>query len=201
MHTEDVLYPPNHVKLTPHFLYQANERMPREDVMALWDLILSGALFEAAAKLEPPSPGADNRGELYQRDPGRGERAQVNGAVCLGRSWVVFCVDSRDRRVLVLKTALTPSQSCIISRRTDTHVVRLPELSPRLVDTHGLGVKLTMVGVELSTPDGELVLGLTDEEAAELSLSIQTALGSGAERERPQNGADALPSSVEKESS
>lgn len=136
---------PCHVKLTSHFLYQANERMPREDILALWGLLYTGALFEAAEKLDGD-----------------------NGAVSVGNTWVVFCIEARDARVLVLKTALNASQARVIHRRSDTRILRLPDLDPRAVEPRGLRVHRTMVGVELETPDSELVLGLSDEEAADL---------------------------------
>lgn len=136
---------PRHVKLTTHFLHQANERMPREDVLAMWDLLYTGALFEAAQKLD-----------------------NDNGAISVGSTWIVFCIEARDPRVLVLKTALRASQTHVIQRRADTRVLRLPDLDPRAVEPRGLRVRRTMIGVELETPDSELVLGLTDEEAADL---------------------------------
>lgn len=157
---------PRHVKLTTHFLHQANERMPREDILTLWDLLYTGSLFETAEKLDGD-----------------------NGAVSVGNTWIVFCIEARDPRVLVLKTALRASQAGVIQRRSDTRVLRLSNLNPRAIEPRGLRVHRTMVGVELETPDSSLVLGLTDEEAADLRDALLACdLGDA------QNGGSAPPS-------
>jgi hypothetical protein len=45
------------------------------------------------------------------------------------------------------------------------------------VDVGGLAVRQTLIGVELATPDGEIVLGLTDDEAEDLYRSLDVIYG------------------------
>lgn len=102
-HTNVYEQPPRHAKLTDHFL-AAMGRMPKTDRLAFLEALERGAFDRAAT---------------------RANLIDVKGAACMGQSFVVFKIDSHDRRVLAFLTVLDLDKSRVIARRRDTKVVPL----------------------------------------------------------------------------
>ena len=91
------------IKMTEHFLEKAAKHIRFADRNRLWQSMVDGRL-EAAARSLPE---------------------HLKGAVCLGSSWMVFCVDRNDGFVVALITALSADACASIKKRRDTVITSL----------------------------------------------------------------------------
>lgn len=145
---------PQHVKITDHFARQAEERLPKRDVMALWTAILDGRFGRAVLKLR------------------RGERA----VAAIGTSYVVFMRDEQDPGEVALMTVLDPNTAAGLNRRRDTRLVDLGVGRRVSIKTDAAIGTFAMFGRDLEGNEAVKVIGGAGEgQGFELEMSLEEA--------------------------